>query len=531
MAIGDALVEEPEAIQPIQPAPAAELPAGASPGELASQLQLYRSAFANLPVSDDVKNMTLMRMGFNLMQPVKRGDTPGGVFARAGADAIDYYSAMRDRERSQALSGMEFGMRSRESQARVTQSAEAVESARQARGVAAARAPVDLATAQLAQRKAKSDLDLVLQEEAAGNRSPEHLRRKAAAEVALRESMTRMYDAHAKMYGASTEAMPNKNKKQTVNVRPVENADGTTSLVSTVVVNGEPYFHTFTPARFQDIRTATEFAKKEVEKETPSAWNPFAGAVPYQGTPEEETARRAKRYMTPSLQILGPQGEVSQQQYTALGETAVVPPPPAQGVQPKVVPPATASQMPVAQRPSGSPTSFPVETPGQATAATERSLGVIRGELRDARQRNAPAAEIANLEREEKTAAELLKKGGSTRTATTPGPTVFERGQDGKIVPQGRRSTPVAAPVATPVEPAPAETAGQALDQARASLMRARSTLMNYGVRQQRSDPVGYRNALMEVARLQDQVSQAQTEYERLVAPNLGAARMPVRAQ
>jgi hypothetical protein len=66
------------------------------------------------------------------------------------------------------------------------------------------------------------------------------------------------------------------------------------------------------------------------------------------------------------------------------------------------------------------------------------------------------------------------------------------------------------------------------LEVARRNLVAARNVLMGFGARQQRADPVGYRNALMAVSQGQEEAARAQQEYEKLMTPG-AAARMPVR--
>jgi hypothetical protein len=510
MAIGELLLDQQQfpTIPPVAPA---VLPPPVLPQDMVAQMQGYRNAFSNME-GDPNFAPAMMRLGLNLMQPVRPGDTPGGVVSRAGTDAMDYYTARTNMERNQLLTGVGLGQRERELQSKVGAQAEATAASAQQRAVTAAQAPVQLGQLKQQYETAKKGLELIEAEEKAGVRSPDFLQRKAVAETAVREALAKMYGAHADFYRSAGQAQGAKSNKQTLNVRPVENQDGTTSLVSTVVVNGEPYFHTFTPPRFADLRAATEHARKEVEKETPSAWNPFAGAAPYQGTPDEEIARRAKLYMTPSLQILGPRGMMTKEQYDALDG-------------PRGGPPPSGAPM---------PPGFPRESQQQAQQATERSLGVIRGELRDARQ--AGNAElVASLIKEEENAVKLLKGGHQGHTPAAPVPSQaagsFERDASGNIVPKGK--TPAATPAsaaapAAPATPQPSELAGQALEVARRNLVAARNVLMGFGARQQRADPVGYRNALMAVSQGQEEAARAQQEYEKLMTPG-AAARMPVR--
>jgi hypothetical protein len=401
---------------------------------------------------------------------------------------------------------------------------------------------VQVGQLQQAYQTAKANLDLIRQEELAGTRSPDFLQRKAAAEVGVREALARMYDAHSSFYKKSGDAATAKGNKQTVNVKTVENQDGTQSLVSTIVVNGEPYQQVFTPPRFSDIRAATEAATKEVNKETPSAWNPFAGAAPYVGTAQEEIARRAKQYMEPKLITVNPRGQqITPEAFEALGNpapaqaapTAVAPTAPTAVPPPAGMPtgereiPKGPFPMPSARRVSGSPPGYPVESQDQAVGATERSLGIIRGELRDARQKGQPTEA---LEREEQRAMESLKKGApkheKSETKPNRGAMSFERDADGKVVPRGGQQAPqVATPAAQPAPVAdPTEQAGQAVELTRSNLIRARQAMMSYGAIQQRKDPTGYRNALARVMQAQAEAAEAQQVYENLAAPNVGPA-------
>lgn len=414
----------------------------------------------------------------------------------------------------------------------------------------AAQAPVQLGQLQQQYQAAKAALDQILQEEKAGIRSPDFLARKEAAEVGVREALQRMYDAHATAFTKTANAADAKNKKQVLHSAKVDNPDGTTSLVSSIMVNGETYYETFTPPRFNDIQAATKFATDQVNKETPSAWNPLAGKPPYQGTAQEEIARRVKVLMEPRLVTMDRRG---------------------QQVSPELLggpggPTAPAAPTPGTPTPQATPSGAAAAAPGTPDElATAEAVGgltpegkIRKGNLTDRQQLLILQDQLRTLKPEDHAAASIhdeiakVKKrmgvtGATTPGATSPvpapatpaaplaptpsGPIGFTRDAAGNIVPVGAPkagATPTATTPA-PVAATPGEQAGQLYEQARAALLKARNTLMSYGIRQQRADPVGYRNALTEVARLQTAAGAAQEEYSKFVAP--GAATMPLRPQ
>lgn len=469
--------------------------------EIIAKLQSWRDAFARMQ-NDPSFNAGMLRLGMNLMQPVQPGNTAMGNFGAAVNDAVQYTNQRQGEEQNRYLKMQEGQQRERQVAEQERSGAETRAASQQQRAITSASAPVALATAQVALDKAKADMRLIQAEEASGNRSPEFLQRRAVAEAALREALARMYDAHAAYYRDAGQAQDQKGKKQTLNVRQMD--DG--SIVSTVVVNGEPTFHQYTPPRFSDAREARAQATKDVDKVTPSGWNPFAGPAPYTGTREQEIDRLTKEYMKPKLTIFSSKGELTPQQYEAMGG------PPA---------PSAAQPMPPAIKP---------ESRQEATAAGERSLGIIRMELRDAIQKGAAPETIAALRREEERAVAGMQRAQTNRPpevavgAPTPAPDKFVRDANNNIVPVGRPA-PAAAPAPTPVATpeTPMETAGLALERAREMLQRARSVLATYGAKKQRNDPQGYRNALIAVKTQQDAVNEAQTEYEGLAMPGLGA--------
>lgn len=520
MAIGDALVGAPTDLPVIPPAPAAAPIPMMSPADLVAQLQGYRDAFSGMK-GDPAFEPAVTRFALGLLNPVQPGQTAGSVFSKSATDALDYYTARQAQERNQLLAGLTAGVALRKSEGEARSTAESAATSQQQRGVTAARAPVDLGMLQQQYQKNKADLDLIRQEEAAGVRDPEFLKRKATAEVAVRESLQKLYDAHAQYYQNAASAIPGKNTKQTLNVKTVENADGTTSLISTIVVNGQPYQQVFTPARFTDIRAATEFARKQVDRETPSAWNPFGGKAPYTGTAEEEVARRAKQYMEPSLITVGPDGrQVPNDQFQSMGAEQL-------GGPGGPSAPATAPAQPA----STTPANFPRETGAERVAAEQRAVGIIKTELADARKRGDTEA-VAALEKELVNSAKTGQVAGKyPQPAPAAEPTKFERDAQGNIVPAGvTQPTTKGAPAPTASAPAAppnaTEGVGQQLEVARVNLQRARAAVMRYGVREQRADPVGYRNALSELARQQADVAMLQTGYEQLVAPGLGKPAM-----
>ena len=503
MAIGDALTGAPTDLPVIAPAPAAAPIPQVNPADIVAQLQAYRNAFSGM-TGDPALEPAISRFALGLLQPVKPGDTPGGVFSRSGTEALDYYTARQAQERNQLLAGLSAGMQMRASEGQARTAAEGVATSRQQRGVTAAKAPVDIGLLQQQYQKAKADLDLIRQEEAAGVRTPDFIKRKATAEIASREALTKLYEAHAQYYGNAAQAIPGKNTKQTLNVKSVENADGTTSLVSTIVVNGQPYQQVFTPARFTDIRAATDFARKQVDRETPSAWNPFGGKAPYTGTAEEEVARRAKAYMEPSLVTIDSTGkQIPNEQFQQMGvEQVGGPGGPAAPAQPQ---PVGAPQA------SARPADFPRETPGQAREASARSVAIIKSELVDARKNGTPE-DVAALEKELKNAAGVEKTIGKYPQPTpAAGPMKFERDANGNIVPVGGTSPTaktkgaLAPTTSAPAAPDPVQAK---FEQTAQALESARRTVMGYTVRAQREDPQGYRNALSNLAKLQSEMAQ-----------------------
>jgi hypothetical protein len=498
---------------PIPPAAPAAVPA--PDPNLDARINEWKAAFSEIR-NDPALQWGLLRLGTNLMQPPKPGEGQAGLVGRSIQDAMDYTTQRQIQAQKQATDMESLSLKGREVSAHERESAERTTASQQQRGITAANAPIQHAQAVHAFQKAQSDLDLIRNEEAAGNRSPEFLKRKAAAEIALKE-------AHANLYNAYANAMPSKNTKQTQSMRPVENADGTTSFVSSVLVNGEQYFHTYTPPRFTNIDAARAQATKDVDKITPSSWNPFAGAAPYAGTREQEIERRAQEYMKPQVGVLGPRGPMTGDEYNRLGGQAPVSPTPAPNPRVETPSPATPGPTPM-------PPAFPRESQQQAQQAAERSLGIIRMELRDARQNRADPASIAALEREEANAMAKMRGAATTHppvVAAPPAPqrTVFTRDASGNVVPVGRPApTPPSAPAAAaPTEASGPELSGQILEKARAALVEARRQLMSYGVRQQRSDPEGYRNALLRVKQYQDAVAQAQDQWEKEALPGLPA--------
>lgn len=494
-------------IPPVAPAPLTPTP---NPADMVLRMQQYRDAFANMG-NDPSINPAMVQLGAGLLQPVMPGQTPGGVAGHAISGAMNYYQALNQKETENLFRSTLLGQQERAAQSAEATAAEARAGAQQQRGITAAKAPSEVGTAQAAYQEAQYKLRLLAAEERSGTQDPTFLKRKGEAELAAKEALAKMYQAHATYYNQAGQAQSGKGK-QTLNVK--QNEDG--SYTTTTMNNGELYFHTFVPPKFHDLRTATEAATKEVDKITPSSWNPLAGPVPYTGTREEEIARRAKEYMAPKLQILGRQGILSPQEYDQLSGP---PPDAAPGTRPG---------------PGSTPSTFPRETQQEAITAAERSLGMIRGELRDARKTGDQAA-ITALEKEESNAVTALKKGAPRHAVAAPASTStqFTRDAQGNIVPEGLKVAPSAAAAAPKpasqgaaraAEVPPSEQAGQALEIARSALLQAKRTLLSYGVRQQRADPVGYRNALMAVTQKQNETSAAQQEYEKLVAPGLPAA-------
>lgn len=502
---------EPTVFDPI--APAAAAPVAAPDPNLDLRMQGWRAAFQEIR-SDPALQWGLLRLGTNLMQVPKPGEGQAGLVGRSIQDAMDYTTQRQAFAQKQAMDMENLSLRGREVSAHEREGAERVAASQQERSIKAASAPISIAQQRQAYESAAAALRQIEAEEKAGIRDPDFLRRKAQAAVTLQEAHARLYDAYA-------QSVPGKNTKQTQAMRPVENADGSTSFVSSVLVNGEQYFHTYTPPRFGNIDAARAQATKDVDKVTPSSWNPFGGQAPYAGTREQEIERRTQEYMKPRVEILGPRGPVSEQDYNRLGGS-----------------PENAPQTPRPMEPAR-----PTETPDAAKTSAVNALRVVRGELADARK---AGQDTSALEREEQRLMQIVKtgdvKGGGQAGVTkkpatppapapTPGSTpsaTFIRNNEGKIVPQGAAAAPAPAPA--PVAATPQEAAGQKVDAARAALVEARRTLQRYGVRQQRADPAGYRAALTAMSQAQNAVGEAEAEYQKLLGP-VGPARMPIRPQ
>jgi hypothetical protein len=504
MALGQAMMAPPAAAMPQE-----------TPEEFLQRLQGWKMPGAGVVTPE---NAALLRVGAQLMQPVANKQAVAGNVGTALTAGVDTFNRAQQQELGNALT-MENAWQNRQAGTeRSAVTAENIAGARTSRGIQTAGAPSAFAAAQDTYEKAQIELRALRQQEASGVTGPDFLRRKAEAELRLKNAQAQMYEAHGKYYGQAAGARG----KQVLNVKEVENADGTKSLVTTTLINGKIYQRIMTPPKFSDPRQAQSQAEKDVDTDTPGVIGRALGKqAPYQGLPADEVARRVKSYTAPRVEIFDENGmPVPPEQYEALER---------EGATPQEVPPKPGS--------TPMPPASPRESKQERSGAAEKSLRIVMKEMADAK---AKGEDTSSFQREADRLRETIRTGGRgfnevpAPSATTPTPATsstvrFVRDAAGKIIPEGSRTRPAATPTTPTLQVGPEEVQGQALDRARETFQQANKVLMSYGLRQQRADPQGYRDALATVAAARQAMQQAEQAWQSAVPPTSAVTSMPRR--
>lgn len=290
---------EPAPVADAQPVPVGppQLPLGAqlnglppevqaAPPKTPEEMQQRKSqwgVFLDQLKSDPNAQLSLLRLGTNMMQPIAPGQTAAGHLGRSLDDSVSYLGGLREAERARKNQERELTLKEQKGAADIAHTGAQTKSTEQTTSQSGQTFPTKLSALQLELKK--------LQREE-GAWTPQ----QAARAIQLKNDLAQAQIDQAKAHAEAYKAIAGKNETTGRKVQSLKLDDGT--VVTTTSDKTGTYYSRFVPPRFNSTEEAKAAAEKVVEKKTP--W--FLGKPGYEGTKEQEVARLVQQWTKPGVE-------------------------------------------------------------------------------------------------------------------------------------------------------------------------------------------------------------------------------------